>query len=83
VALAEARGEFCDSGCWVLCGALQDVDEIRVDIEPVQPTGHDEGVDDADVLRSESVQKKVQFLRPIGMTLRARSRWFVSRNVGI
>ena len=37
----------------MLCDALQDVDEIRVDIDPVQPTGHDQRLDDADVLRSE------------------------------
>lgn len=52
MALPEARGEFGDSGCWVLGNALQDVDEIRVDIDPVQPTGHDERLDDADVFRS-------------------------------
>ena len=47
---SRGRDEFCDAGSDVLCDALQDVDEIRVDIYPVQPTGHDERLDDDDVL---------------------------------
>ena len=46
----------------MLRDALQDVDEIRVDVDVVQPAGDDQGLDDADVLRSELCPAEVPVL---------------------
>ena len=50
----------------MLCDALQDVDQVRVDVDLVQSTGHDQRLDDADVLGAELCPAEVPVLAPHG-----------------
>ena len=47
----------------MLSDALEDVDEVVIGVDLVQPAGDDQALDDADVFGPESVQLKSQFLR--------------------
>ncbi len=46
----QSRGEFVDAGCGVLAHALQDIDQVVVRVDLVQPAGHDQALYDAYVL---------------------------------
>ncbi len=49
----QTRRELGDSGRGVLCDPLQYVDEIGIRIDAVQPAGHDQALNDADVAGAE------------------------------
>lgn len=76
--LPQPRGQLGDAGYRVLCDALQDIDEVGIHVDAVQAASDDERLDDADVLRAEFCPAEVPVFRPMGTTLSARSRWFVS-----
>ena len=42
-----------DTTGWMLANALQDIDPIVVGVDRVQPTGHDQALEDADVPGAE------------------------------
>jgi hypothetical protein len=46
-------GELCDVGGRVLANTLEDVDEIVVRIDLVQPRGRDQALDDANMLGAQ------------------------------
>jgi hypothetical protein len=48
--LPQPRGEFVDAAGRVLAHTLQDIDQIIVGIDLVQPAGHDQTLHDPDVL---------------------------------
>ena len=51
--LPQPRRELCDIGGRVLADTLENVDQIVVRIDVVQPTGCDQALDDADVLGAQ------------------------------
>ena len=53
VLFPQSRGELLDLRGRVLADALQDVDQVVVRIDLMQPAGHDETLHDADVLGAE------------------------------
>lgn len=51
--LPQPRRELCDIGGRVLADTLENVDQIVVRVDVVQPTGCDQALDDADVLGAQ------------------------------
>jgi len=51
--LPESRREFVDAVGWMLSNALENVDEVVVGVDVVQPTGDDQALDEADVFGPE------------------------------
>ena len=49
VLFPQARGEFCDAAGGMHTDALQDIDEVGVGVDAVQPAGDDQTLDDADM----------------------------------
>lgn len=62
----------------MLANALQHIYEVIVGIDIVQATGRPQALHNADVLRAQLGPAEQPVFFPIGMTLSARSRWFVS-----
>jgi hypothetical protein len=52
----------------MLADALQDIDEIRVGVDPVQAAGHDQALHDSDVFGAECARR-----REIRLNLAVRS----------
>lgn len=52
--LPQPRGEFVRAAGRMLAHTLQDVDQIVVRVDPVQPAGQDQAVHDPDMLGAES-----------------------------
>jgi hypothetical protein len=71
VSSGEARGGM-------LVDALEDVDKVRVDVNAMQPTDHDQALHDADVFRTQFGPTEVPVFPPIGIARSERSRWLVS-----
>jgi hypothetical protein len=42
-------GQLRDTGCGMLADALQDIDQVGVDVDAVEPTRHNEALHDPDV----------------------------------
>ena len=54
-----AWSEFGDTRCGMLAYALQDVDQVGVDVNVMEPAGHDEALHDTDVFRAEFCPTKI------------------------
>jgi hypothetical protein len=52
-------GEFGDAGCGVLAHALQDIDQVGVDVKVMEAAGHDEALRDTDVFRAQFCPTKI------------------------
>jgi len=62
----------------MLADALEHIDQVRIGVDVVQAAGGDEGLCAMPTyLAPTSVQQKSQLRRPIGVTRRARSRWWL------
>src|SRR6185437_4781606 len=46
VPLPQSRSKLSDAGCRVLADALQNIDEVGVRVDAMQPAGDDERLDD-------------------------------------
>jgi hypothetical protein len=52
----------------MLADTLKDVDQVRVGIDPMEPTRHDQALRDADLLRAEFGPTEIPIFLPIGIT---------------
>src|SRR6185437_6953406 len=64
VPLPQSRSKLSDAGCRVLADALQDVDEVGVHVDAMQPAGDDERLDDANMLGAELRPAEVPIFTP-------------------
>ena len=76
--LPQSWGELRYVGSWMLAHALEHIDQVVIGIDPMQPAGDDQTLDNAHVFRAQFVQQNSHALRPIGIARNARSRWLVS-----
>lgn len=76
--LPEPRGQFGDARSWVVPNALQNVHQVVVGIDLMQAAGREQTLHYADVLGTELCPGEEPIPAAMGITRRARSRWFVS-----
>ena len=51
--LPQSWGELSNVGSWMLAHALEHIDQVVIGIDPMQPAGDDQALDNAHVFRAQ------------------------------
>jgi hypothetical protein len=72
--LPQAWSEFIDARCRMLTNSLQNVDEIGVDVDTMEPAGHNEALDDTNLFGAKFGPTEIPIFSTVGIARNERSK---------